>query len=333
MWDMARAVLRKTAFPRAPPRLCWRAPVHDLPEGKKLAKSSLRDKLESRAFVLTAEISPPLSADPRDLIERAAPLKDLADAVNVTDGANARAHLDSTVAASILLGRGIEPILQLTCRDRNRIALQSQLVGAAALGIVDILALTGDDPRAGDQPDAKAVFDLDSSGLVATAASIRDRHALPHGRAVGGEPDFFIGVADSPLDPPAGWQPASLRKKIDAGAQFAQTQFCMDTGVLRRYLAALSAHGLLAKLHVIVGVAPLASARSARWIVENLKGSIIPDWIVDRLEKASDARAEGEAICVELLNEMREIGGVAGAHIMAPLNDAAIARTIERFRR
>ena len=297
-----------------------------------MAASSLRDKLQACAFVLTAEISPPLSADVSELLERAAPLKGLADAVNLTDGANARTHLDSMVAASLLLKEGIEPILQLTCRDRNRIALQSQLVGAAALGIVNVLALTGDDPKAGDQPDAKPVFDLDSSALVATAASIRDRHQLPYGRAVGGKPDYFIGVADSPLDPPQDWQPTSLKKKIDAGAQFAQTQFCMDTGVLRRYLAALSQHHLLEKLYVIVGVAPLASAKSARWIVNNLKGSIIPDWIVERLDSASDPKAEGEAICVDLLAEMREIPGVAGAHIMAPLNDAAIPRTIARFR-
>jgi methylenetetrahydrofolate reductase (NADPH) len=268
-----------------------------------------------------------------ELLERAAPLKGLADAVNVTDGANARAHMDSMVAATLLLKDGIEPILQLTCRDRNRIALQSQLVGAAALGIVNVLALTGDDPKAGDQPDAKPVFDLDSSGLVATAAIIRDKHQLPHGRAVGGKPDYFIGAADSPLDPPQGWQPTSLKKKIDAGAEFVQTQFCMDTGVLRRYLAALSDHGLLEKLHIIVGVAPLASSKSARWIVSNLKGSIIPDWIVERLDHASDPKAEGEAICVDLLKEMREIPGVSGAHIMAPLNDAAIPRTIARFRR
>ncbi|HWA90110.1 MAG TPA: methylenetetrahydrofolate reductase [Rhizomicrobium sp.] len=289
--------------------------------------SQLRQRLDADAFVLTAEIAPPLSADPRDLLSRALPLRGLADAVNVTDGANARAHLESTVAAHLLLQNGVEPILQLTCRDRNRIALQSQLVGAAALGIVNVLALTGDDPKAGDQPDAKPVFDLDSGALVATAATIRDRHQLPHGRAVGGAPDFFIGVADSPLDPPPGWQPTSLKKKIDAGAQFAQTQFCMDTGVLRRYLAALDV-----KLKLIVGVAPLASAKSARWIVSNLKGSIIPDWIVERLDKASDPKAEGEAICADLIAELRTIEGVAGAHVMAPLNDAGIARVMLKAR-
>jgi methylenetetrahydrofolate reductase (NADPH) len=294
--------------------------------------AGLRDKLTSKIFVMTAEVTPPLSSDPADLMKRAAPLKGLADAVNVTDGAGARAHLESTVAAHLLLTHGLEPILQLTGRDRNRIALQSQLVGAAALGISNILALTGDDPKAGDQPDAKPVFDLDSSGIVATAASIRDKHQLPYGRAVAGSADFFIGTADAPIDPPEGWQPASLQRKIAAGAQFAQTQFCMDTGVLRRYLARLGEHGILERFYILVGVAPLASAKSARWIRDSLKGSIIPDWIVERMDKASDARAEGEAICVDLLKEMQEIDGLGGAHIMAPLNDAAIPRVIARVR-
>jgi len=293
--------------------------------------STLRDKLKNKTFVLTAEVTPPLSTDPNDLLERAAPLKGLADAVNVTDGAGARAHLDSMVAAQLLKQNGIEPILQLTCRDRNRIAIQSQLVGAAAMGIVNVLALTGDDPKQGDQPDAKPVFDLDSSGIVATATSIRDKHQLPYGREVKGSADYFIGVADAPVDPPQDWQPTSLKKKLDAGAEFAQTQFCMDTDVLRRYTAKLREFGIL-DFYILVGVAPLASARSARWIRDSLKGSIIPDWIVERMDKASDARAEGESICVELLKEMQEIDGVAGAHIMAPLNDAAIPRVIQRVR-
>jgi len=297
-----------------------------------MAKSTLQQKLEAETFVLTAEITPPLSANPDDLIERGLPLKGLADAVNVTDGASARAHLESTVAAYLLLQNGIEPILQLTCRDRNRIALQSQLVGAAALGIVNVLALTGDNPKAGDQPDAKPVFDLDSAGLIATAASIRDKHQLPHGRPVAGAPTYFVGAADAPVDPGENWVPASLEKKLKAGAQFTQTQFCMDTAVLKRYVARLAQGGLLDKVYMIVGVAPLASAKSALWIRNNLPGSIVPDWIVERLEKAADPKAEGEAICVGLLQEMKEIAGVAGAHIMAPLNEPAIPRVIAKMR-
>ena len=297
-----------------------------------MSKSTLKQKLESGTFVLTAEITPPLSADPNDMIERGKPLKGLADAVNVTDGASARAHLESTVAAHLLLQTGVEPILQLTCRDRNRIGLQSQMVGAAALGITNMLALKGDDPKKGDQPDAKPVFDYDSSDLIATAVSIRDKHQLPHGRAVAGAAAFFLGAADAPVDPKPDWKPTSLEKKIAAGAQFTQTQFCMDTAVLRRYTAALKAHGLLGKVYMIVGVAPLASPKQARFIKDNLFGSIVPDWIVARMDKATDAKAEGIDIAVDLINEMKTIEGVHGAHIMAPLNESAIPRVLHRMR-
>jgi len=159
--------------------------------------SALERRLRAGEFVITAEISPPLSADPDDLLALALPLRGVADAVNVTDGASARAHLDVLTAASILVRSGIDPVLQLTCRDRNRIALQSMLVGAAAQGVHNILVLRGDNPDAGDQPEAKPVFDLDSNTLLATAASIRDRGELPHGRAVGGRADFFLGAADT----------------------------------------------------------------------------------------------------------------------------------------
>jgi methylenetetrahydrofolate reductase (NADPH) len=296
------------------------------------AAGGLQRVLEAGQFALTAEITPPASSDLGDLLAKAVPLRGLADAVNVTDGAGARAHLESTVAASVLLEHGIEPILQLTCRDRNRIALQSQLLGAAALGIRNLLTLKGDDPTKGDQPEAKAVFDLDSAGLAATAVAIRDRGELPHGRKVGGAARFFVGVADAPIDPPAGWSPSSLIKKIEAGAQFAQTQFCMDAAILRRYVARLGEAGLRGRLYLLVGVAPLVSAKSARWINANLPGSIIPDWIVDRLDRASDAAAEGRAICIDLLKEYAEIPGVSGAHVMAPLNEAAVAKVIESFR-
>ena len=295
-------------------------------------RSRFKQILDSGQFALTAEITPPASSDLAELLAKAAPLRGLADAVNVTDGAGARAHLESTIAASALLENGIEPILQLTCRDRNRIALQSQLLGAAALGLTNVLVLKGDDPTAGDQPDAKPVFDLDSAGLAQTAASIRDRAQLPYGRKVGGSAHFFIGVADAPIDPPDGWMPGSLLKKVDAGAQFAQTQFCMDAGILRRYVARLAQSGIADRLYLLVGVAPLASAKSARWIKNNLGGSIIPDWIIERLDKSADPLAEGRAICIDLLREYAQIPGVSGAHIMAPLNEITISPVIEAIR-
>ena len=278
--------------------------------------------------MLTAELTPPLSADAEDLLTLARPLKGLADAVNVTDGASARAHMDCLAAAAILAREGVEPVLQLTGRDRNRIALQGALVGAAALGVKNVMFLTGDDPKAGDQPEAKSVFDLDSTGLAATAALIRDSGALPHGRKVAGRADFFIGVSDAPLDPPPGWSPASLIRKIDAGAQFVQTQFCMDAGVAGRYLARLSSEGLIDRVRYLIGVAPLASARSARWILDHLPGSIIPDALIARLEDARDPRAEGRRACLELIEQLAETAGVSGVHVMGPLNEAAVPEVL-----
>ncbi|MGC2592035.1 MAG: methylenetetrahydrofolate reductase, partial [Xanthobacteraceae bacterium] len=174
---------------------------------------TLQDRLRQGRFVMTAELAPPVSCDAAELLQKAVALKGLADAVNVTDGAGARAHMSALAASSLLLGAGIEPILQITCRDKNRIALQSEMMGAAALGIRNLLLLTGDDPKAGDQPDTKPVFDIDSKTLIETARRLRDQGELPTGRKVGGSAEFFIGAADMPIDPPAGWQPSALLGK------------------------------------------------------------------------------------------------------------------------
>ncbi|MFN3656026.1 MAG: methylenetetrahydrofolate reductase [Pseudolabrys sp.] len=293
----------------------------------------LQDKLKAGRFVFTAEVTPPVSADRADLVTKASPLKGLADAVNVTDSAGARPHMAAVAAAGILAAEGIEPILQFTCRDRNRIALQSELIAAAALGVRNLLILRGDDPSAGDQPDAKPVFDLDPRQLMDTARRLRDTGELPTGRKVGGACPFFIGGADNPIDPPPGWEPKGLAAKVAAGAQFAQTQFCMDAGVVRRYGARLAEHGLGDKIFMLIGVAPLRSAKSARWMKEKLFGTIIPDAIVDRMEAAADPVAEGVRICVETIAALADIAQVAGVHIMAPNNDAVVPQVIEEARK
>ena len=298
-----------------------------------LDPGQLERALKSGRFALTAEVTPPVSCERADLLARAAPLKDLADAVNVTDGAGARAHMGALAAATVLNEAGIEPVLQLTCRDRNRLALQSDLLGAAALGIRNLLVLRGDDPSAGDQPDAKPVFDLDARALIKTAVEIRDRGELPQGRKVTGKASFFIGAADLPIDPPAGWKPKGLAEKIAAGAQFAQTQFCMDIDIVRRYVARLTESGLTKKIAILIGVVPLRSAKSARWIKQHLYGAIIPDHIVERLDYAGDPAGEGRQICVDFIAQLAEIPGVAGAHIMAPNNEAAIPDVIAQVRR
>ena len=295
-------------------------------------KSTLQDKLRDGRFVITAEVTPPVSTDRGEMLAKAAPLKGLADAVNVTDGAGARPHLGAVTAAAMLVEQGIEPILQFTCRDRNRIALQSDLISAAASGVRNLLILHGDDPSAGDQPDAAAVFDLDSRQLLETARLLRDAGELPTGRKVSGRADFFLGAADNPIDPPTGWRPEGLEVKVAAGAQFIQTQFCMDAAVVRRYMARLSEHGITGKLSVLVGIVPLRSARSARWIKEKLLGSIIPDAVIERMERASDPDAEGRRICLDLIGELADIPRVAGCHIMAPGNDDVVPGIITAAR-
>jgi len=290
---------------------------------------TLQQRLKDGRFVVTAEIAPPVSCDANDLRRKAEGLIGKADAVNVTDGAGARAHMSTLASAVILKDMGIEPIVQLTCRDRNRIALQSELMGAAALGIHNLLLLTGDDPKAGDQPDTKPVFDINSATLIETARRLRDEGTLPTGRRVGGKADFFLGAADVPIDPPAGWQPNSLLGKIKSGAQFAQTQFCMDADIVRRYVGVLEKAGITQQLAIMIGVNPLRSAKSAAWMKSHLFGTIIADDLIRRMEAAADPEREGIRICVDLIKELSTISGVAGVHIMAPGNDAAIPEVID----
>jgi methylenetetrahydrofolate reductase (NADPH) len=295
--------------------------------------STFAERLRQRRFAVTAEIAPPVSCDADDLRRKAAPLQGLADAVNVTDGAGARASMSALAAAAILLDMGVEPILQVACRDKNRIALQGELMGAAALGIRNLLLLTGDDPKAGDQPDTKPVFDVDSKALLETARRLRDEGTLPTGRKVLGKADFFLGAADVPIDPPAGWQPNALAGKLKAGAQFVQTQFCMDAAVVRRYVGVLERAALSQQLSILIGVTPLRSAKSAAWMKKHLFGTIIPDPLVERMERAADPEREGVRLCAEYIEELSAIPGIAGAHIMAPGNDASIAEVIAAVRR
>ena len=289
--------------------------------------SGLLKKLQAGEFVVTAEITPPVSTDPAEFLQRAMPLKGLVSAINVTDGAGAKVHLSSLAAAHFLVQSGIEPIFQMTCRDRNRLALQGDILGAASLGIRNILILGGDDPKVGDQPEAKAVHDLDSRGLLALAHSMRTEHKLPPGTEIGGRLELVLGVADIPTDPAPDWTPKGLQAKAAAGADFVQTQFCMDIEVVKRYSSRLRASGVT--LPILIGIAPIPSAKSARWMREKLFGTIVPDAIVERLEKAANPKAEGRRICVEVLQELAEIPGVAGAHVMAPMNFAEIPAAIQ----
>jgi methylenetetrahydrofolate reductase (NADPH) len=295
---------------------------------ERRAASELQSRLRAGEFVVTAEITPPVSTDPAEFLKRALPMKGLVTAINVTDGAGAKVHMSSLAAAHFLVQSGIEPIFQMTCRDRNRLALQGDILGAAALGIHNMLILGGDDPKLGDQPEAKAVHDLDSRGLLAMASAMRSTHKLPPGTEIQGKLDLVLGVADIPTDPTPDWEPKGLQGKAAAGADFVQTQFCMDMGVVKRYASRLREKGVA--LPILIGIAPIPSVKSARWMREKLFGTRIPDEIIERLEKAQDAKAEGLKICIELLQQLAEIPDVGGAHVMAPMNFAAIPLAIEQ---
>lgn len=198
------------------------------------------------------------------------------------------------------------------------------------------MIMGGDQPTAGDQPEAKGVFDLFAGQIITMAKRMRDEGRLPDPstRIIdGGLEGLLLGAADMPIDPAPGWEPKALAAKADAGAAFAQTQFCMDVNVARRYAARLAEHGLADRIKLIVGVVPLRSAKSAAWIKENLFGSIIPDEHVSRLEGAADPAREGVAICVEVIEALRKTPGIAGAHVMAPRNEAAAVEVLKEARR
>jgi methylenetetrahydrofolate reductase (NADPH) len=290
--------------------------------------SRLEEVLAAGHFAITAEATPPLSADPNRLLRLVEPLRGRADAVNITDAARARVHASSLASAALLQRAGIEPIVQMTCRDRNRIALQCDLLGAAALGIENVLVLRGDDPKEGDQPDAKPVFDLDSRTLLDTAAGLM-AGALPNGAAVDPPPRFFLGAADTPIDPPPGWRPHALAVKLAAGARFIQTQFCFDIEVVRRWATVLDGEGITERLSVLVGVGPLVSAKSARWMREHLWGTLLPERIVTRLEGAEDEAEEGRRLVIELLEQLAELPGIAGVHLMAPRHHHLLPELID----
>ncbi len=291
--------------------------------------TALSEKLKNNEFAITAEIVPPLAATKAQLLEEASVLRGTLDAINVTDGAGASTTMSSFSAAALLAADGYEPVLQITCRDRNRIALTADLLGAAAQGCYNLLVLMGDDPAKGDQPEAKPVFDFDSRDVMRVATTLREEGALPSGKTISDCPPFFVGAADMPLDPPADWKPTGLESKIEAGAQFAQTQFCFEPEVAKRYIARLNDEGITEKLGVLLGIGPILSAKSARWMNENLYGVTIPEDTIKRLEQATDSKAEGRKLCAELIQQYREIPGLAGVHIMAPAQKTdAIAEAI-----
>lgn len=296
-----------------------------------MTTSKLEQVLRAGQFAMTAETSPPDAASAEVVLNRVNCLKGVADAVNVTDGASARVHMSALAASTIMAREGIEPVLQLTTRDRNRLALQGDVIGASALGIHNFLCLTGDKMSAGDQPDAAEVFEMDSGELMRQMRDMRDlgTYPAPSGRQINPAPSLFLGAAEMPSDPGPDWSAARINAKINNGSQFFQTQYCFDAGIVERYCHRLVEEGITEKTFFLIGIGPLASAKSARWMDANLFGVDIPEAIIKRLDGAEDQKAEGRAICAELLQQFSEIKGCAGAHLMAPHQEAACAQVIE----
>ena len=299
----------------------------DVPPGHS-SPGRLERALRAGRFVVTAELNPPDSANPEDVYERAMVLSEVCDAINATDASGAHCHISSMAICALLIRAGYNPVLQISCRDRNRIAIQGDVLGAAAMGVSNILCLTGDGVQTGDHPEAKPVFDLDSTSLLQTIRTMRDDGEFLSGRKITTPPNVFLGAAANPFVPPLDWRPLRLAKKIEAGAQFVQTQYCFDVPMLRSYMEKVRDMGLDEKCYILIGIGPLASARTGRWIRSNVPGVHIPDAIIERLEGAEDQKKEGRQICIDLIQEVKEIKGIAGIHVMAYRQEEFVSEII-----
>ena len=294
-------------------------------------QSLLQQKLLDKVFLYTAETTPPDASDKEILLKNVMPLKGVADAVNVTDNPGAKAHMSSLTAAIILAQNGIDPILQLTVRDRNRLALQGDLIGASALGVNNILCLKGDDPKNGDQPETKIVNDIDSLTLASTANMMRKEKKFPSGRIIDPSPKLFIGAAEIPTQGKP--NPKKILDEINKGVDFFQTQYVFDPKLLNEYMKVLGDEGILEKTNFIIGLGPFASAKSAKWMNENLLGVDVPDQIIKRLEGAEDQKEESKKICIELIDNFRNIQGVKGVHLMGHKKEEVISEIINESKK
>lgn len=290
--------------------------------------SRLERLLRRGVFVVTAEVVPPRNADPERVREQARGLVGYADAVNVTDNPTSSVHMSPVAGSALVAEQGLEPVIQLTCRDRNRIGLTSDLLGAWALGARNVLCLTGDPPSVGDHPEAKEVFDLSVLDLVRLAAGLRAGGRLLSGAVVDPAPRFFIGVADVPLT--RGYDFGRLEAKVDAGADFVQTQIVFDVDAFEAWAERARARGIFERVFVLAGVAVPGGARTARYMRAHLPGVVVPDGVVRRLEEAGpEAEAEGVRVTVEIIARLKGVKGLAGIHVMGLGRMEPVRRAIE----
>jgi len=303
-------------------------------EGLSGAKSNLAKVLRSGQFAVCAEISPPVGPNMGAIQRQFNTLKGYADAYNVTDNQSAMVHVSSFAVSILAKQAGMDPVLQMTCRDRNRLGLQSDLLGASVLGINNILALTGDHPIWGDHPQTKSVYDIDSVNLVRIIRMMRDGQVFESGKKIPRiAPDFFIGAVANPFAPPFEYRPMRLAKKVVAGAQFIQTQLIYNVDRFEEYMKRVVDLGLHEKVYILAGVGPVRNLRVAKYMKEEVAGMDVPDWVIDRLDGLSkeDQAKAGIDLCVEIADKCRNIEGVSGLHIMAVSWAKAIPEIVKQL--
>jgi methylenetetrahydrofolate reductase (NADPH) len=292
---------------------------------------SLRERLAAGGFAVTAEISPPRGASTQPITKTAAHLKGWVDAVNVTDNQGSNVRLASWAGSLALLNAGLEPVMQMTCRDRNRIALQSDLLGASALGIRNVLVMTGDHPKFGDHPGAKPVFDLDSVQLLWALRTMRDQHVLLSGRKLDPAPDCFLGAVENPFAPPVEFRADRLGKKVAAGAQFVQTQFVFDVPAFARWMAQVRDLGLTENCAILAGVGAARSVKALDYMQSHVPGVEVPDHVFQRLRSVPPGHQakEGIKLAAEIVQQVAEIAGVAGVHLLVAGNEQAVPEILQ----
>lgn len=299
------------------------------PEPGYSSSGHFEKTLRAGHFAVTTEISPPDSANPQEVFRRAQVFDGYVDAINATDGSGANCHMSSIAVCALLTRVGYAMTLQISCRDRNRIAIQGDVLGAAAMGVASVMCITGDGVQAGDHPGAKPVFDLDCMSALNIVRDMRDKARFQSGREICEPPHVFLGAAIDPFVPLLDMRALRLAKKVAAGAQFVQSQYCYDIPRLQEYMETVRDMGLHKKVFILVGVGPLNSARSAEWIREHVPGVHIPDTVIKRLAGAQDQQAEGRKLCVELIQQIQAIEGIAGVHVMAFRQEESVAHIID----
>lgn len=294
--------------------------------------SNLQNIISNNRFAVTMELTLPDSPDPREVIEKALEISPYADALNLTDSTSAVPHFSSLAAASLLVQNGIEPVMQISCRDRNRIAIQGDVIGAHAIGVRNILCVTGDGVQSGDHPEAKPVFDFDSTSLISAINHMKKTNSFLSGREFKPPLTLFTGGAVNPFAPPYDFRPLRMLKKAQAGASFFQSQFCFDIERLRTFMDQINVQSDQNVPPILVGVGPIRSARVAKWMAANVPGVYIPKQLIDRLDEypRKEQSKVGIEICKEIVSEIKQIPNIAGIHVMAYKWESAAIEIVQQ---